>query len=376
MLYLVFVLFELLFANAMYSSKALEGYTAGYLADCPGSNIPTPIDPKYLKYLTISVQQGRSFFSSRSTYSYYQIDELPKNPHVNFSQPSVMYIGGYMDHPSYLPGKVLGVLYKKLGYNVFLLNTNFFTVFDYPLAARNVRSIGKPVAEMLVSLTQYGLDPKTLSIVGLSLGGHTASFVAKNFKLLTGINISRITALDPSGPCFRNLGPEDRLDQSDADFVDVIETNIDEYGMAAPVGHVNFYVNGGEFQPGDVFWVPCTGLCSHIRSFTLWVAALNNPDSFIALKCDSVQDARDKKCYDRTPIVTNIVGLNTDRTREGVFYLSTDNNYPYFLKEKGLKKKYEFFNSHLSLNRRSGTKIFGEQLFESMFSKLYKIKLN
>lgn len=156
--------------------------------------------------------------------------------------------------------------------------------------------------------------------------------------------------------------------------MDVIETNIDGYGMAAPVGHVNFYVNGGEFQPGDVLWVPCTGLCSHIRSFTLWIAALKNPDSFIAMKCDSVQDARNKNCFNRTPIVTNVVGLNTDRTKEGVFYLSTDNNYPYFLKEKGLKKKYEFFNSRLSLVGRGNGKIFDKQLTDKIFSKLYNIK--
>lgn len=212
-----------------------------------------------------------------------------------------------------------------------------------------MRTVGKHAAEMLINLTQLGLDPKKIELVGLSLGGQTVSFIAKNYRLLSGMNISRITGLDPAGPCFRNLGPEDRLDQSDADFVDVVSTNIDGFGMAAPVGHVNFYVNGGEFQPGDVFWMPCNVFCSHLRSFTVWLAALQYPDSFIAMQCDSVQDARDKNCYDRVPRVTNTLGLDVDKSKEGIFYLATDNNFPYHLGKKGLKKENEFF-MHLMNN--------------------------
>lgn len=200
---------------------------------------------------------------------------------------------------------------------------------------------------MLANLTKEGLDPKKLELIGLSLGGQTVSFIAKNYRLLTGMNISRITGLDPSGPCFRNLGPDERLDQTDADFVDVVGTNIDGYGMAAPVGHVNFYVNGGEFQPGDIFWMPCNVLCSHVRSYTLWLAALQYPDSFIAIQCDSVQQARYKKCYDKKPTVTNLLGLNTDRQRPGIFFLATRNNFPYYLGEKGLKQEYEYYYSHM-----------------------------
>lgn len=216
-----------------------------------------------------------------------------------------------------------------------------------------MRTIGKHVAEMLAYLSKQGLDPKKLELVGLSLGSHTISFIAKNYRLQTGMNISRITGLDPSGPCFRNLGPEDRLDQTDADFVDVIETNIDGYGMAAPVGHINFYVNGGEFQPGDIFWIPCNVICSHVRAFTIWISALLNPNSFIAMKCDSVQEARNRDCYDKSPVVTNIVGLNTNRNIQGVFYLATENNFPYFMGLKGLKKENEFFDSKLNLSKKT-----------------------
>lgn len=210
-----------------------------------------------------------------------------------------------------------------------------------------MRPVGKHTAEMLAELTKLGLNPKKLEVIGLSLGGQTISFIGKNFQTITGRNISRLTGLDPSGPCFRNLGPEGRLDESDADFVDVIDTNIDGFGMAAPVGHVNFYVNGGEFQPGDVSWIPCNVVCSHIRSYTLWLAALEHTNSFIAIQCDSVQQARDRNCFDRKPLVTNVLGVNTDRNKRGIFYLATNNGYPYFMGKKGMTRGNEAWMAQL-----------------------------
>ncbi|KAM3966426.1 lipase member H-A-like [Aphomia sociella] len=334
----------------MRSSKSLEGYPSGYLSDCPGSEKPSIITKKSLKYLSFTVLGYKALPSSnRQRYSYYQMKELAKEPTMDYTKKTMLYVGGFLDSPSYPFATVLEMNYKKLGYNVLLLDMNKFATTEYPVAARLMRAIGKHTGEMLANLTNYdvGFDPKKLELVGLSLGGQTMSFIAKSYKALTGVTVSRLTGLDPSGPCFRNLGPEDRLDQSDADFVDVIATNIDGFGMAAPVGHVNYYVNGGEYQPGDVFWIPCSIFCSHIRAYTIWFAALQYPDSFIAMQCDSVQQAREKNCYERQPMVTNVLGLNVDKTKHGVFYLATTYNYPYYMGEKGLKRKYEIFSTIL-----------------------------
>lgn len=221
-----------------------------------------------------------------------------------------------------------------------------------------MRPVGKLVSEVLVQLFQSGLDPSKLELLGFSLGGQTISYIAKNFQLTTGKNISKITALEPSGPCFRSLNPDERLNAADADFVEVIHTNIDGYGMAARMGHVDFYVNGGEYQPSEITMYPCATTCSHFRVLILWIAALKYPDKFLALKCDSIQQARDSECYGRVPLETNVMGLRVDSRKPGIFYVSTSKGYPYYLGKKGLKAEYASWRRLSDINMGNETEFY------------------
>ena len=56
--------------------------------------------------------------------------------------------------------------------------------------------------------------------------------------------------LDPARFAFTDAPPDARLDKSDARFVDVIHTDIGKWGLEQPVGHVDFYPNGGASQAG------------------------------------------------------------------------------------------------------------------------------
>lgn len=65
--------------------------------------------------------------------------------------------------------------------------------------------------------------------------------------------------MDPAGPLFESQDTRARLDQTDADFVDVIHSNgenliLGGLGSSQPMGHVDFYPNGGRMQKG----------CSHL----------------------------------------------------------------------------------------------------------------
>ena len=78
---------------------------------------------------------------------------------------------------------------------------------------------------------------------------------------------SSIAALDPAAPFFNDQPVSGRLDSTDAQFVDVIHTDVNNawywfnMGLQQPVGHVDFYPNGGGLQTGcptlvDIWHVP------------------------------------------------------------------------------------------------------------------------
>ena len=83
--------------------------------------------------------------------------------------------------------------------------------------------------------------------------------------------------MDPAGPGFQNVDPSLRLDVSDAVFLDVVQTNSGTLleggvGYGPPMGHVDFYPNGGDHQPG------CPGQsCDHRRCVDYFAESINSP---------------------------------------------------------------------------------------------------
>ena len=70
-------------------------------------------------------------------------------------------------------------------------------------------------------------------------------------------NLVFVSGLDPASPIFRSqfIEPSRKLDTDDADFVDVIHTDgspvwTDGFGLLKPLGHVDYFPNGGREQPG------------------------------------------------------------------------------------------------------------------------------
>lgn len=56
--------------------------------------------------------------------------------------------------------------------------------------------------------------------------------------------------LDPAAPYYFDTHIDVRLDQSDAEFVDVIHTNAPFVGTITRSGHLDFWPNGGLLQRG------------------------------------------------------------------------------------------------------------------------------
>lgn len=66
---------------------------------------------------------------------------------------------------------------------------------------------------------------------------------------------SPFLGLDPAGPLFEGYDVSVRLDKSDANYVDVVHSNgeaiyVGGFGISEPIGHVDFYPNGGRAQRG------------------------------------------------------------------------------------------------------------------------------
>ncbi|XP_067136095.1 pancreatic lipase-related protein 2-like [Centruroides vittatus] len=91
-------------------------------------------------------------------------------------------------------------------------------------------------------------NPVDVHIIGHGIGAHIAGFAEKNIK------VGRITGLDPAVAYFKNVPSNLCLDKSDAYFVDVIHTDIENAGSSGLgtseiIGHVDFFPNNGNDQP-------------------------------------------------------------------------------------------------------------------------------
>ncbi|KAJ8960019.1 hypothetical protein NQ318_009455 [Aromia moschata] len=155
--------------------------------------------------------------------------------------------------------------------------------------------------------------------------------------------------LDPAGPLFESQDPRARLDQSDASFVDVIHSNgenliLGGLGSSQPMGHVDFYPNGGRVQKGcshlfvgainDFIWssaVEGRSLCNHRRAYKFFIDSVSPRCHFPAFPCESYEDFIAGKCFPCTDERTcGNMGYYADRsTGRGQLYLITRDEEPF-----------------------------------------------
>ncbi|GBN79793.1 hypothetical protein AVEN_82689-1, partial [Araneus ventricosus] len=81
------------------------------------------------------------------------------------------------------------------------------------------------------------LDVRHVHIIGHSAGGQSAGFAGKEIKKTEKRSVGRITGLDPAGPGFYDATPDQRLDATDASFVDIIHTNMGCSRLEGNIGY-------------------------------------------------------------------------------------------------------------------------------------------
>ncbi|XP_063241618.1 inactive pancreatic lipase-related protein 1-like [Bacillus rossius redtenbacheri] len=172
-------------------------------------------------------------------------------------------------------------------------------VYYYP--ASNTKPVGRRIADLVRTLEAAGAERRRTHLVGHSLGAHVVGYAG---QALRPDKVARVTGLDPALPLFQYwAGPEDRLDQGDAEFVDVIHTCSNVLGYGSPVGHADFYPNGGStFQPGCCCLPEFVDACSHSRSHQYFAESITSTVGFRSLRCDTWSDFEAGRCDNATAV--------------------------------------------------------------------------
>jgi len=201
----------------------------------------------------------------------------------------------------------------------------------YETAANNVPAVGAYTAKMIEFIISSGVASiNDFHFAGHSLGSHVGGAVANALPL--SMKLPVIHGLDPALPLFGVKPDSERLDPSDAVFVNVIHTAMGtllDGGLAftEPRGHVDFYPNSGKGQPGcgiDAF-----GSCSHSRAHEFFGESIHRRTAFGGCKCGDDWLAWDQYMAGCQCLANAAMGWATDRSARGIFFLRTNAQSPF-----------------------------------------------
>ncbi|PSN55090.1 hypothetical protein C0J52_01899, partial [Blattella germanica] len=224
---------------------------------------------------------------------------------------------------------------------------------SYAQAVANTELVGRQVGLLLMDMLSLGIKPAEIHMIGFSLGAHIAACASYLLQTRLLVKVGRITGLDPASPIFRNhllVESSRKLDKDDADFVDVIHTDgspvwTDGFGLLQPLGHVDFFPNGGREQPGCRDG-KASVLVSHF-AWRLFVESLKQKPGgcqFMAYPCQAgLPSFLQGNCYPALQKCTEgdgicgMMGINSLKTTgRGPLYLVTRDSSPYcvYISEK------------------------------------------
>ncbi|XP_078607311.1 pancreatic triacylglycerol lipase-like isoform X2 [Branchiostoma floridae x Branchiostoma japonicum] len=217
------------------------------------------------------------------------------------------------------------------------------TGVDANQAASNVRVVAAELVYFCEWLqNQTGVSFESFHLVGFSFGSQVAGLAGGRLS-----NLGRITGLDPAAFGFEDNPPDAQLDETDAMFVDVIHTDgeiIAGWGpsIKRPVGHVDFYPNGGLNQPGcDPSFTGMDWYCDHSRAYELFLDTMDpTTPPLRAYRCDSHERFLAGTCMSCRANRCRNMGIDATRVprkKHVKMYLQTAGHSPYRVYHYSLK---------------------------------------
>ncbi|XP_054010936.1 uncharacterized protein LOC128893753 [Hylaeus anthracinus] len=242
----------------------------------------------------------------------------------NMQNPTVFVAHGWSNsHLNPACTQVKDAYLKHGEYNVILVDWSPITKNSYPFACNRVVMVGKHVSSMIDFIEDQGVDVSKMTTVGHSLGAHVAGLAAYYARS----KVDYVVGLDPALPGFENVGPGSRISKKDGKYVMIIHTAGATLGMVAPIGHVDFYPNGGYTQPGCT--VDFIDACSHYRAPKYFAESINSKVGFLGQKCSSYKNFKNRKCKSK-PVAYMGTAEPNFKIR-GVYYLKTASESPFAL---------------------------------------------
>ncbi|XP_077493290.1 pancreatic triacylglycerol lipase-like [Amblyomma americanum] len=277
-------------------------------------------------------------------------------------RPTKIIVHGFMDN--IIVGKWLFDMKDRfletMDCNVVVVDWRGGNVLPYSQATANCRVVGAEIAFLVKMIERVlGTSQSSFHCVGHSLGAQICGYAGARLQ-----NLGRISGLDPAGPLFYRMHPDVRLDPSDANFVDVIHSDaslpyllLEGFGVDQMVGHLDFYPNNGNNQPGCqkynfrkfvdegglIEGVRRLSSCDHIRSLDYYMESITRDMRClpVAVSCPSWEQFEAGRCSRCGAKGSDcaVMGLYADRMKTSAsgermgrkLYLKTNDGHPFCL---------------------------------------------
>ncbi|XP_050362361.1 pancreatic lipase-related protein 2-like isoform X1 [Nymphalis io] len=250
-----------------------------------------------------------------------------RSSNFNFNNKVKVLAHGWLNHgDGPMPESIKEAYLNVSDLNIIVVDWGKPANVNYIWASYNVAMVGRLLTEFLNFLICEGVSMDDVHLIGHSLGAHVVGIAGAYVKQGP---IDTITGLDPALPLFTLGNKNARLDKHDARHVEVIHTCGGYLGFASPLGHIDFYPNGGTRQPGC--GIDYRGLCAHNRAHMYFAESITSAVPFTAVRCIDYDELYYQGYCRGTGEKLIMGGFNIHYGKDGIYYLKTSAEKPFAL---------------------------------------------